>query len=72
MEGHELVEYEQGKLKAGVEDAIAQFGDYLAATTIDQWLDNVEKKGFSPSLQELARRHQRRLDNLGMMDDESE
>ncbi|OAK98819.1 hypothetical protein IQ06DRAFT_349468 [Phaeosphaeriaceae sp. SRC1lsM3a] len=36
------------------------------------WLNNVEKKGFSPSLQELARRHQRRLDNLGMMDDESE
>ena len=29
-------EYEKGKLKAGVEDALAQFGDYLAAPSVDE------------------------------------
>ncbi|KAH7095644.1 kinase-like domain-containing protein [Paraphoma chrysanthemicola] len=52
----------RGKLQAGLEDVVTLFGHPWHAGVIDQWLDKVEKDGFSENLQDLARARQRWFD----------
>lgn len=52
-----------GKLKSGLDDCVASFGTAFGSRDIDEWLDNVEKKGNSRSLQEIRRVCQHYLDD---------